>query len=44
MLVGFEASSLEALGIGWEEQILHFWFPSVGARFIPYTFNVVEYG
>ena len=41
---GSGASSLDAMGVGWEEQLLHFCFPSVGAMFILYICNVVEYG
>ena len=42
-LGGSGASNLAALGVGWEEQYLHSCFPSVGAKFILYIFNVVEY-
>ena len=40
---GSRASNLGALGVGWEEQHLHSCFPSIGAKFILYIFNVVEY-
>ena len=29
-----EKVKLAALGVGWEEQLLHLCFPSVGARFL----------
>ena len=32
MLGGSRASNLAALGVNWEEQILHFCFPSIGSR------------
>ena len=35
-LGGSWASNLASLGVGWEEQILHFCFPGVGAMFLFY--------
>ena len=36
-LEGFGASSLAALGVGWEEQLIEFCFPGIGAyRFLFY--------
>ena len=37
---GFAASNLDALGVGWEEQLLHFCFPNVSYFMF---LNVVEY-
>ena len=37
MLKGSGVSNLAALGVGWEEQLLHFCFSSIGARFIIYV-------
>ena len=42
-LKGSGTSSLDSMGIGWEEQLLHLFFPSVGARFILYSLISVEY-
>ena len=36
-LGGSGSSNLASLGVGWEEQVLHFVFPSVGGRFILYV-------
>ena len=38
-LGGFWASNLDALGVGWEERIFHFCFPSSGVRFLFYVYN-----
>ena len=37
---GSGASNLATLGVGWEEQLLHFCFPSVGAKFLFPILNV----
>ena len=39
-LEGSGARNLAALGVGWDEQLLHFCFPNVGAKFIFYVLNV----
>ena len=41
-LGGSGASSLDSMGVGWEEWHLHSCFPIVGARFSTSHFNVVE--
>ena len=33
-LGGCRESDLDALRVGWEEQLFHFCFPSIGGRFI----------
>ena len=38
MVGGFGVSNLAALGVGWEEQLLHFCFRNVGARFTIYVY------
>ena len=40
-LGGSGASNLATLGVGWEEQLLHFCFPSIGARFIIYVLKLL---
>ena len=36
MLGGSGASNLVALGVGLEEQLIHFCFPNIGAKFLLY--------
>ena len=31
---GSRASNFASLGVGWEEQLFHFRFPSIGSRFL----------
>jgi len=41
-LGGFLASNLDALGVGWEERIFRFYFPSSGSRFLLYILNLQQ--
>ena len=45
-LGGSGASNLAALGVGWEERLFHFCFPSSGSRFLFYflLLNLVTVG
>ena len=38
--MGSGASNLAALRVGWEEKLLHFCFPNIGARFLFHVLNV----
>ena len=35
-LGGSRASDLAALGVGWDERLFHFYFPSSGGMFLSY--------
>ena len=39
MLEGSGASNLVAQGVGWEEQLLRFCFPNIGARFMIHVYK-----
>ena len=39
-LEGYRASNLDALGVGWEEQLFHFYFLSSGSRFLLYVLHL----
>ena len=39
ILEGFGESELDSLGVGWEERLLFFCFPSSGSRFLLYVSN-----
>ena len=40
---GSGASNFPALGVGWEEQLFHFYFLSSGARFLLYVLITIGY-
>ena len=40
---GSGASNLTVIGVGWEEPLFHFCFPSSGARFLLYVLITVDY-
>ena len=43
MIKGSGASNLADLGVGWEEWLFHFGFPSNGAMFLLYVLITVGY-